>query len=299
MDDLQKKRKQKLVKYLANAESKPLAVQNTLDILEMDDDIEEIQNSIQDLEETSIRINSEVAILRDILEPFAEAKKGDPGEKGDPGDDGESYTLTEQDKQEIAKLITVPVVEKVVDKVIERVEVIKEVPIVTKEIVQVQSIDEELLPQYGTKFRDGLELIQEESDKLRIEAIGFLKERLDRLEKASRGSSIGWGAHPLTITDGSVVIDKNARRINFGANLSVSRANDGTITVTGSAGGGGSTVETPTGTVNGTNTSFTVSAEPSQVVSDGITYFAGVGYTYGALTITMDVAPSQYIRAII
>ncbi len=58
-------------------------------------------------------------------------------------------------------------------------------------------------------------------------------------------------------------------------------------------------VTTPTGTVNGVNTSFTVTAEPLWVVADGATYFAGVGYSYAALTVTMDLAPSIFIRAIL
>ena len=60
----------------------------------------------------------------------------------------------------------------------------------------------------------------------------------------------------------------------------------------------GVTVETPTGTVNGSNVSFTVTAEPLWVVADGATYFAGVGYTYSSLTVTMDLAPSIFIRSI-
>lgn len=58
-------------------------------------------------------------------------------------------------------------------------------------------------------------------------------------------------------------------------------------------------VTTPTGTVNGSNVSFTVTAEPLWVVADGATYFAGVGYSYSSLTVTMDLAPSIFIRAIL
>ena len=58
-------------------------------------------------------------------------------------------------------------------------------------------------------------------------------------------------------------------------------------------------VTTPTGTVNGANVTFTVTAEPLWVVADGATYFAGVGYSYAALTVTMDLAPSIFIRAIL
>jgi hypothetical protein len=62
--------------------------------------------------------------------------------------------------------------------------------------------------------------------------------------------------------------------------------------------GGGFNVETPVGTVNGSNASFTVTNTPVQVVSDGITYFSGAGYSFAGGTITMDVPPSSYIRSI-
>lgn len=92
---------------------------------------------------------------------------------------------------------------------------------------------------------------------------------------------------------------------NFKAGVGVSLAYSkvqGQDTITINASGGGSsgvTVETPTGAVNASNTIFTVSAEPKYVVADGTTYFAGAGYSYAALSVTMDVPPSASIRAII
>jgi len=56
---------------------------------------------------------------------------------------------------------------------------------------------------------------------------------------------------------------------------------------------------TPTGTVNAVNVTFTVASQPLYVVSDGITYFEGSGYSYSGGVITMEVPPSQYIRAIL
>jgi len=61
-------------------------------------------------------------------------------------------------------------------------------------------------------------------------------------------------------------------------------------------GGSGWTVATPTGTVDSSNASFTVTAEPKCVISDGMTYFDGAGYTYAALSITLDIPPSSFIR---
>jgi len=64
------------------------------------------------------------------------------------------------------------------------------------------------------------------------------------------------------------------------------------------SGGGGGTVSTPTGTVNGSNTSFTASDTPLFVVSDGIVYFDGAGFTLSGLAITMTSPPVLYIRVI-
>lgn len=63
-----------------------------------------------------------------------------------------------------------------------------------------------------------------------------------------------------------------------------------------SASGAGSTPLIPTGSVNGLNATYGVASKPSAVVSDGITYYEGHGYSYAALNITMDIPPSEYIR---
>lgn len=55
------------------------------------------------------------------------------------------------------------------------------------------------------------------------------------------------------------------------------------------------TVEIPTGTVNGVNTTFTVVNTPVVVVIDGLLRRATKGYTYAALTITVDpLTPPVY-----
>lgn len=59
---------------------------------------------------------------------------------------------------------------------------------------------------------------------------------------------------------------------------------------TGGGGGGGKTLtlETPVGTVNGVNTTFTVANTPVFIEVDGSLYVPGYGYTYSAPTITTD-----------
>ena len=87
--------------------------------------------------------------------------------------------------------------------------------------------------------------------------------------------------------------------IDFSTNLTATYSGEGKLTVTASGGGSGSTVETPTGDVDASNTTFTPTSEPSWVVADGITYFDGAGYSFSGGDIEMDLAPSDYIRAII
>jgi hypothetical protein len=58
-------------------------------------------------------------------------------------------------------------------------------------------------------------------------------------------------------------------------------------------------ITTPDEIVNASNTTFSVTAKPKWVVADGIMYFDGAGYTYGASQIVMDIPPSQFIRVII
>ena len=56
-------------------------------------------------------------------------------------------------------------------------------------------------------------------------------------------------------------------------------------------------VETPSGTVNGINTSFTVLHTPQFIVQDGVTYFDGEGFTLSGLNITTDFPPVGFIRS--
>lgn len=59
----------------------------------------------------------------------------------------------------------------------------------------------------------------------------------------------------------------------------------------------GYTIETPSGTVNGSNTTFTVTNTPVYLVIDGATYFENAGYTIAGLTITTATEPSSFIRS--
>lgn len=101
------------------------------------------------------------------------------GEKGDKGD---SYILTMEDKTAIAKLIDVPVVEKVIEKTTETI--VREQPIeIIKEVAVVIDAD---ITSRSFAVRDALEIIVDEEDKLKIDAIQNLRKELDEL-KATNG----------------------------------------------------------------------------------------------------------------
>ena len=66
---------------------------------------------------------------------------------------------------------------------------------------------------------------------------------------------------------------------------------------TATGGGGGYTVETPSGTLDGSNTTFTVTVVPVYIVVDNATLFPNFGYTIAGLTLTLDVPPQNFIRS--
>lgn len=67
----------------------------------------------------------------------------------------------------------------------------------------------------------------------------------------------------------------------------------GNYILTPQPGGSGSTYETPTGTIDGVNVTFTVSAEPKAIIYFGTTLFEGAnGYSRSGLTITMPYPPT-------
>jgi len=68
---------------------------------------------------------------------YFDGEDGHTPVKGKDYFDGKDYVLTEKDRKAIAKTIEVPIVEKVVETIVEKhTEVIREMPIVTNEIVR-------------------------------------------------------------------------------------------------------------------------------------------------------------------
>jgi hypothetical protein len=137
-------------------------------------------------------------------------------------------------------------------------------------------------------------------------AIDDAKKHLEsfRTEILALIASGGGNANRQIRVDGTDYLTKFTD-INFvaGSNVTLSAANDVTnkrvdITIA-STGSGGASIETPSGTIDGSNTIFTVLNAPSYIVVDGMSRFETENYTYaaGTITITDGAPPVQYIRS--
>lgn len=135
-------------------------------------------------------------------------------------------------------------------------------------------------------------------DAERVRGLTKAFELLEKYGTNPEGKATGGGRDIRILANGSEV-SQHVTEIDFTTNLSVTYSNNGKLTVTATS-GAGTNVETPTGTINGSNTAFTVSNEPKWVLVNGVTYFSGVGYSYAGGTITLDFAPvtGSWIRSI-
>lgn len=101
-------------------------------------------------------------------------------------------------------------------------------------------------------------------------------------------------ARPKTIAvfENGVLLADDFNSIDFTGATSGSIDADGHLTQDFTGGGGsGVNFETPTGTIDGTNDTFTVTHVPKAILLNGSTYFEGDGYTLSGLTITMLIIP--------
>lgn len=168
----QKKSPQKLARAAMMRDSSQIALMQHVDDLE-----EKVDAALAEIKETDIQKATKIAtnFLKDI--------KGEQGNVGlsptedelvkiikplipkpIPGNDGKDYKLTDSDKKEIAKKIKVPVVEKIIEKT----EIIREQPIVT----------EVALLETAENLRNKLESLKGE-DRFDIESVKGYERFID------------------------------------------------------------------------------------------------------------------------
>lgn len=99
------------------------------------------------------------------------------------------------------------------------------------------------------------------------------------------------GERIIAIFHNGVLVSDDPEYINFTGNVLVTNDGMGGVIVDVLSGGTTLGFETPVGTIDGVNATFTVIHVPVYVVLNGLTYFQGDGYTLSGLTITMLVIP--------
>lgn len=98
----------------------------------------------------------------------------------------------------------------------------------------------------------------------------------------------------IRVNTASVSSVGQVQSIVAGANISVNNA-DPANPIINSTASGGFTLLPATGTINGSNTTFTFTQQPTYIVSDGAWYRVNVGWTFAGLTATMIIPPNDDI----
>jgi hypothetical protein len=268
MEELTKKQKDIIRLAKSGGSDKELAILDTIHELEdkFDEAVEQMKKDVPDMEKVLASVRGKEG------EAGVDGDDGDPGPKGDKGDQGPPGPQGPQgpkgDPGTNGKTPSPGELKALIEPLIPEAIGIDEIALANS----IQADIESKLPSLGPAIRDGLELLQDD-EKLDISAIRGIEELKNSIEdsvsKKAGGAKTGWGAHPLTIQQSGITKAKVARVINFtGATVSISKTGVITVAITGGSGGGW-TIETPTGTVDGSNKSFTVTADPVYIVVEG------------------------------
>ncbi len=302
--ELTDKQKRKLLSAADIVEKGDMAVLEK--ILEFEDTIDEekgkIEKKIVEVDTRARDLETEVSGFQEKLSEEIKAEvadiKKEAGAKGEPGN---NYVLTEADKKEIAGKIRVPIVERVIEKT----EVIREQPILTTEVKEVA------IPQSGTEVIEKINSDETEG-LIKRERVEGLDDEFKRIEGKITTNRIVAPSRGLQLYVGGVKKGL-AQYVNLvaGPNVAVSDSFvNGLHTITISASGGsGFSQLSATETPNGILTVFTFASaltQPSFLVVDGVwmqatTAMGTVNWTWNAGTAqaTLSVPAQDDIFAVV
>ena len=168
LSDKQKKKFERVVDILEEGELGVLEHLNKIDdrVDEVDEEIQTLKSDVDDLRDST---------EKKIDETKEELKGAISIIELTPGPPGDNYVLTEADKSDIAGKIKVPIVEKVIETIVEKTEVVKEQPIITREIKEVAVTE---TPEI---LRDKLESLRDDQrlDKSAVKGIEDIEKKID------------------------------------------------------------------------------------------------------------------------
>lgn len=246
----------------------------------IDSSINEIKNNFSSLKEE---------LLANVDEEFTGIKEQIDAISKQEGPAGKDYIITEKDKADIASKITVPVVEKVIERVVHEQPTIKNTTTETR-------IEN---PETGMGIIEKInELGTDPEFQIDQSHVKDLLEDIEKLKKTI--------AHIVGTGVGGV---SGIKGITAGTNITIDNSNPQYPVVTSSGGGpGGSGFQLPlTGAVNGVNKVFTWTTAPSALLVDDTTIQKSNNGTSpvdttanwtGTTTTTLLVAPNFSICAL-
>lgn len=204
---------------------------------------------------------------------------------------GKDYVLTAKDKKDIARSIDVPIVEKVIQKT----EVIRERPIVTNEIREVA---------VGDEPDEVIAKINQSKKRIDAKRVGGLEEVIQLAQEFGSNPqgqyvNVG-GANPLILLSNGVRVTDYVTEINFSTNITPVYSGNGRVTLTASGGGGTTYTETPSGTIDGVNKAFTTLNTITTVINFAIggTFIHPAEYSFSGSTITFVTAPNASLSGL-
>lgn len=147
-----------------------------------------------------------------------EGPKGERGESvtGPQGLKGDSYFLTEKDKKEIAGFVKVPIVEKIIEKT----EVVREKPSVIEITKITNEIKEVAVDETPEQIRSKLEKLSG-NERLDINVIRGLKELIEEIPERPVKTFFGSGKTRIYIKDLSSELDGVTKTFTIGTHLGI------------------------------------------------------------------------------
>lgn len=139
--------------------------------------------------------------------------------------------------------------------------------------------------------------VNESKKKIDAERVRGLPEAMHQLEQIGSnplGKEAGGGGNVVRFLSNGVEISAYVKEINFSTNITPTYAGDGRITLTASGGGGTTYTETPTGTIDGANVTFTTANTITTVINFALNgqFIHPSEYSTAGSTITFVTAPA-------
>ena len=260
------------------------------------------------LKKSQIHMTPQELQAEDSIKLLQEIRDKDPfagvsavtlkGDKGDP-----------PSKEELIELITplipppvhgkdgeTPNVDKIANLVQSRINIDK----ITEKLSKIVKVNDGKDGKDGNDGKDGspdtpdevIGKVNKSKKKIDAERVRGLVEAINQIDQYGSnpmGKEAGGGGNVVRFLSNGVEISAYVTEINFSTNITPTYAGSGRITLTASGGSSTTYSETPSGDIDGSNTTYTVANSITTVINFAINgqYIHPQQYTTSGTTITM------------